>query len=238
MLTEKIFLEIKNFINDPVLVLSGDNWHEGIIGIVASRIKDKYNKPTVLISLNDNLGKGSARSILGFDIGAEIIKAVQMNILQKGGGHKMAGGFSLEKKNISTFRNFLIKSYKKSQVNMSSLSNLYIDSIIAPSAVNEEFYNEINILGPFGSGNSEPKFVIENLRLISSKVIAEKHIKSLLSGKDGSVLTSFAWNAKGGPLETLLIKNKNNLHIAGKMKLNEWKGKKNIEFIIEDIAIN
>jgi len=238
LLTEKIFLEIKNFINDPVLVLSGDNWHEGIIGIVASRIKDKYNKPTVLISLNDNLGKGSARSILGFDIGAEIIKAVQMNILQKGGGHKMAGGFSLEKKNISTFRNFLIKSYKKSQVNMSSLSNLYIDSIIAPSAVNEEFYNEINILGPFGSGNSEPKFVIENLRLISSKVIAEKHIKSLLSGKDGSVLTSFAWNAKGGPLETLLIKNKNNLHIAGKMKLNEWKGKKNIEFIIEDIAIN
>ena len=113
-----------------------------------------------------------------------------------------------------------------------------MDSIIAPSAINEEFYKEVHTLGPFGSGNNEPKFVIENLRAISSKIVGEKHIKSILSGKDGSVFSGFAWNAKGGPFEDLLSNNKKNLHIAGKMKLNEWNGKKNIEFIIEDISIN
>ena len=85
LLSEQINLEVKNYHNHPVLVLSGKNWHEGIIGIIASRIKDKYNKPAVIISLDENIGKGSARSIVGFDIGSQIIKAVQAGILEKGG---------------------------------------------------------------------------------------------------------------------------------------------------------
>ena len=117
MLSEQINLEVKNYHNHPVLVMSGNNWHEGIIGIVASRIKEKYNKPTILISLQQNIGKGSARSVVGFDIGSQIIKAVQCGILQKGGGHKMAGGFILKKENIPTFRDFLIKNYEKSNIN-------------------------------------------------------------------------------------------------------------------------
>ena len=115
MLSEQINLEVKNYHNHPVLVMSGNNWHEGIIGIVASRIKEKYNKPTILISLKQNIGKGSARSVVGFDIGSQIIKAVQCGILQKGGGHKMAGGFILKKENIPTFRDFLIKNFEKSR---------------------------------------------------------------------------------------------------------------------------
>ena len=238
ILTEQIFSEAKNFINDPVLVLSGESSDEGIIGIVASRVKDKYNKPTILISLNNNFGKGSARSVLGFDIGAEIIKAVQMNILEKGGGHKMAGGFTIAGNNIDLFRNHLIKNFKKSHANHANVSNLYLDAVVAPSAINEDFYKEVHTLGPFGSGNNEPKFVIENLRAISSKIVGEKHIKSVLSGRDGSVFSGFAWNAKGGPFEDLLNNNRKDLHIAGKMKLNEWNGKKNIDFIIDDIAIS
>ena len=97
-LTEKINSEVKKFHNNPVLVLEGVGWHEGIIGIVASRIKDKYHKPTILISISGNLGKASARSVYGFDIGTQIIKAVQSGILVKGGGHKMAGGFTIHKK--------------------------------------------------------------------------------------------------------------------------------------------
>ena len=230
LLSEQIASEVKKFHNHPVIVMAGNNWHEGIIGIVASRIKDKFNKPTILISLKNNIGKGSARSVIGFDIGTEIIKSVQSNILEKGGGHKMAGGFTIKEKNISIFRDLLIKDYERSQINFSKDLNLYLDSIIAPSAINEEFYKEINNLAPFGSGNSEPKFMIEDVRVVSSKIISEKHIKSILVGKDGSNFASFAWNSIGTPLESFLIKeNKKKINIAGKLKLNTWREQKKVE---------
>ena len=239
MLSEQVNSEVKNFQDDPVLILTGNSWHEGIIGIVASRIKEKYNKPTILISINESLGKGSARSIFGFDIGTQIIKATQSGIVEKGGGHKMAGGFTIKKENIPLFRDFLIKNFKKSKLSSSKIVNLYLDSIIAPSALNEEFYSEIERLAPFGSGNSEPKFVIENLQLISSDLVADKHIKTVLYGKDGSVIKSIAFNAKDSPLEIYLNKkNKKKFNIAGIMNLNEWRGKKSVEFIIEDISLH
>ena len=239
ILSEQINLEVKNYHNHPVLVMSGNNWHEGIIGIVASRIKEKYNKPTILISLQQNIGKGSARSVVGFDIGSQIIKAVQCGILQKGGGHKMAGGFILKKENIPTFRDFLIKNFEKSNINSSASTNLYLDSIIAPSALNEVFFDEINCLAPFGSGNSEPKFVIENIKVISANIVGNNHIKLVLSGKDGTVFKSLAWNAINTPLEPFLNnKNRKRINIAGKMHLNQWRGERKVEFMIEDIALN
>ena len=239
MLSEQINLEVKNYHNHPVLVMSGNNWHEGIIGIVASRIKEKYNKPTILISLKQNIGKGSARSVVGFDIGSQIIKAVQCGILQKGGGHKMAGGFILKKENIPTFRDFLIKNFEKSNINSSASTNLYLDSIIAPSALNEVFFDEINCLAPFGSGNSEPKFVIENIKVISANIVGNNHIKLVLSGKDGTVFKSLAWNAIDTPLEPFLNnKNRKRINIAGKIHLNQWRGERKVEFMIEDIALN
>ena len=239
MLSEQVNTEVKNFQNDPVLVLTGNSWHEGIIGIVASRIKEKYNKPTILISINESLGKGSARSIFGFDIGTQIIKATQSGIVEKGGGHKMAGGFTIKKENIPLFRDFLIKNFKKSRLSSSKVVNLYLDSVIAPSALNEDFYSEIERLAPFGSGNSEPKFVIENLQVIASDLVADKHIKTVLYGKDGSVIKSIAFNAKDSPLELYLNKkNKKKFNIAGIMNLNEWRGKKSVEFIIEDISLH
>jgi len=239
LLFEEINSKIKNFHNYPVLVLSGTNWHEGIIGIVASRIKDKYNKPTILISINNKFGKGSARSLNGFNIGIQIIKATQLKILERGGGHKMAGGFVIKEENVDKFRNFLVQNFEKNNINPADLKNMYLDSMIAPSAVNENFFNEINCLGPFGSGNNEPKFMIENLKVIRSDIISNNHIRSILEGKDGSIIKSFAWNAVNGPLEKTLCERKNSkFNVAGKMKLNEWNGKKNIEFIIEDITIN
>ena len=141
---------------------------------------------------------------MGFDIGSNIIKAVQSGILIKGGGHKMAGGFSVPIEKISQFKDFLIKSYEKQNLDISKNFNLYLDSTIAPSALNEEFFNNINSLAPFGSGNNEPKFVIENLNIINSKFVGNKHIKSILKANDGSVLKTFTANAKDGPLEPFL----------------------------------
>jgi len=239
LLMEKVNFEVEKFSKDPVLVLSGNNWHEGIIGIIASRIKDKFNKPAVIITLNEDQCKGSARSIYGFDIGTNIINAVQLNILKKGGGHKMAGGFSITKDKIDLFRQYLIKNFNKIKTDTTKLHNIFLDSKIAPSALNIGYYEEIYSLEPFGPGNSEPKFVIENLKLISFKILNQAHIKSILIGKDGSVIKGLAWNATNGPLEPYLTKkNKNKFSIAGKLKKNEWQGKKDIEFIIEDIALN
>jgi single-stranded-DNA-specific exonuclease len=239
ILSKQVYSLVDNFKNDPVLVLSGEGWHEGIIGIVASRIKEKYNKPAIIISLNENLGKGSARSVNNFDIGKYIIKGTQLRILEKGGGHKMAGGFIIKKNNISLFRNFLIDNYKKSQLNSSSIRDLYLDSLIAPSAINEDFYHDVCKLAPFGAGNIEPKFAIENLKVINSNFVADKHIKSVLRGEDGSIIKSIAFNAKNGPLEAFLNKkNKKKFNVAGKIALNSWLGKQNIEFIIEDLSIN
>jgi len=239
MLSEHINLEVKNYHNHPVLVLSGNNWHEGVIGIVASRIKERYNKPTILISVNQDTARGSARSVLGFDIGSQIIKAVQSGILLKGGGHKMAGGFTLKKEKIPVFRDFLIKNFEKSNIATLKETNLYIDTIIAPSALNEDFFEQINFLSPFGSGNSEPKFVIENIKVISTNIVGSNHIKSVLSGKDGTVFKGFVWNGKNSPLEPYLNnKSKKRINVAGKMRLNQWRGQKNVEFMIEDIALN
>ena len=238
ILSEQVNSQVKNFHDDPVLILTGNNWHEGVIGIVASRIKDKYNKPTILISINESLGKGSARSIFGFNIGKQIIKATQLGILKKGGGHKMAGGFTIKKEKIPLLKYFLIKNFKKSQLNSSKVVDLYLDSVIAPSALNEQFYSEIEKLAPFGSGNSEPKFVIENLQVITSNLIGDKHIKTILCGGDGSAVKTIAFNAKDSPLEPFLNKkNKKRFSIAGKMNLNEWRGKRSVEFIIEDISV-
>ena len=238
-LLKKILNETKNFTNDPVLILSGENWHEGIIGIVAARLKDKFNKPVIIISIQGDYGKASARSIVGFDIGSVIIGANQENILLKGGGHKMAGGFSIKTENIDKFKDFVFKKFKGINEDLVSKKQLFLDSIISPSAINLEFYNKINLLSPFGSGNPEPKFSIENLKTLNGKIVGEKHVKSVLIGEDGSTLKSIAFNAIESDLAAYLLKKNNKpFNIAGKLSLNEWRGQSNVEFIIDDISVN
>ena len=217
-LLEKILKEGKANIKDPVLILEGKNWHEGIIGIVAARLKDKFNKPTIIISINENVGKASARSIVGFDIGSTIIAATQEKILLKGGGHKMAGGFSIEISNIKKFKEFVLNKFRGINIDFSAVRPLFLDSKIAPSAVNLEFFSKINILSPFGSGNPEPKFLIENLKPVNSKVVGEKHIKSVLVGQEGSSIKTIAFNAVDNELGAYLLNKKSNIfNIAGKL---------------------
>jgi single-stranded-DNA-specific exonuclease len=224
--------------DDPVIVLHGENWHEGIIGIIAARIKEKYNKPTFIISTKSGLGKGSARSIYGFDIGTAVIAAVQNKILIRGGGHKMAAGFTLDTDNINEFKNFLIRKFKSVNINLESKKNIFYDTEISPSAINIDFYEKINVLSPFGSGNPEPKFVIKNVRPLNSKIVGEKHIKSVFEGSDSSVFKTITFNCVDNELGSYLLKkNIKNFNILGKLSLNEWRGQKNVEFIIDDISV-
>ena len=238
-LLKQILDETKKYLNDPVLVISGTDWHEGVIGIVAARLKDKFNKPVIIISVEGEVGKASARSIEGFDIGSVIIAATQNKVLLKGGGHKMAGGFSIDIKNIEKFKDFIFKKFRNINEDLTSDKPLYFDSVIAPTAINLDFYNKVNTLAPFGSGNPEPKFIIEDLRIINGKIVGEKHIKSVLIGKDGSTIKTIAFNAVEKDLGAYLLKKNNKLiNIAGKLSLNEWKGQSNVEFIIDDISVN
>ena len=236
---DKIEKEIKIDTSEPIIVISGKNWHEGVIGIVAARIKDKFNKPVIIISIENDLGKASARSIAGFDIGSAIIAATQENILVKGGGHKMAGGFTIKVNQIEKFKNFILKKFTKINQNLTIKKALYLDSVIAPTAINLEFFNKINVLAPFGSGNPEPKFMIKNLKTVNHKIIKEKHIKSILIGTEGSSIKTIAFNSVNNEIGAYLLKNDNRLfNIAGKLSLNEWRGQSNVEFIIDDISVN
>ena len=224
---------------DSVIVLTGNNWHEGIIGIIASKIKDKFNKPTIIISIDNNIGKASARSVVGFDIGKAIISAVQDKILIKGGGHKMAGGFTININQIDSFKSFINKKFQTINIDINNQKNLFIDSVISPSALNIDFYEKVDYLSPFGSGNPEPKFSIENLKSVNSSIVGEKHVKSVLLGPDGSNIKTIAFNAVENDIGAYLLKKSpKTFNIAGKLSLNEWKGKKNVEFIIDDISVN
>ena len=229
-----------NFQDDsnPVIILHGKNWHEGIIGIIAARVKEKFNKPTIIISVISDLGKGSARSIYGFDIGSVIIGAVQAGLLVAGGGHKMAAGFTIDMKKIDEFKEFVLRKFKSINLNLEDKKKYYFDAEIAPSAVNLEFFEKINILAPFGSGNIEPRFLIKDLKIMNSKIVGEKHIKSVLVGSDSSIIKTISFNSVDTDLSPYLLKkNTNSLNIVGKLSLNEWRSQKNVEFIIDDISV-
>ena len=235
-LLKEILLNIKKETKDPVIILSGEKWHEGVIGIIAARIKDKYNKPTIIISFQDDIGKASCRSITGFDIGAAIISAAQKELIIKGGGHKMAGGFTINRSKLNEFKKFIINKNKNISLNN---KRYYLDSIISPSALSLNFFEKIEKLSPFGPGNPEPKFQIENLKILNSKIVGRNHVKSILLGKDGTKISTIAFNSVDNEIGQHLLKTSiNTFSIVGKLTLNEWKGKKNVEFIIDDISVN
>jgi single-stranded-DNA-specific exonuclease len=225
-------------ITDPVVVLYGENWHEGIIGIIAARVKEKFNKPAIIISVNNGVGKGSGRSIQGFDLGSAIIGAVQNGLLSKGGGHKMAAGFTIDMNKIKEFKEFVFRKFKSVNIDLEEKNNYYYDAEIAPSAVNIDFFEKINLLAPFGSGNPEPRFIIKDLKLVNSKIVAEKHIKIVLIGSDSTSLKAISFNSTETQLGFHLLKNNiKPFDIAGKLSLNEWRGQRNVEFIIDDISV-
>ncbi len=234
ILDEAIILAEKN-INDPIIFLVKNDWHEGLIGIVASRLKDHFHKPTFIISQSGNLCKGSARSVYGFDIGMAITKCKQMNIILKGGGHPMAGGFSLNDNELENFKNELITTFKKYKKNTEN-TILYIDSYLDSSAINQDLVNKLDCLEPYGSGNREPLFAFENFEV--SKVIEtnNNHVKVVLK-KGNFYLDAISFNSKNTDIGNYLMNYKKSFNVAGKIKLNEWNDRSKIELVVEDIQL-
>ena len=224
-------------LNNKVLIVYGEGWHEGVIGIIASRLKDKFNKPTVVFAINDDVAKGSGRSLKGIDLGSLVVAAQQSQIILKGGGHAMAAGLTMEKNKIDELSQFFEKKLNKVDAIETNFTTMLADDKLSISAVNLEVHDEIEKVGPFGSENPEPNFIFENIKLASVDQIGEDHLKCLIKSNESSFIEAMAFRSLNTKLGDELKKNKGgNISIFGKIKINEWNGRKTPQLHIIDIA--
>ena len=224
-------------LNKKLLVVYGEDWHEGVIGIIASRLKDKYHRPCVVITVSNGKAKGSGRSIKGIDLGNLVIAAKQAGIIDSGGGHSMAAGLSIKESKIEELSDFFESQLSNSQSKVVDEKMIYVDSLISSSGINLEVYDEIEKLGPFGSDNFEPNFVVKNSLLASVKQIGENHLKCLIKTPEGGFIEAMAFRSLSTPLGDEIQKNKgNSVSLLGKIKINEWGGRRTPQLHIEDIG--
>ena len=224
-------------INKKLLVVYGEGWHEGVIGIIASRLKDKYHRPCFVITVSKGKAKGSGRSIKGIDLGNLVIAAKQAGIIDSGGGHSMAAGLSLEENKIEELIDFFEIQLSNSQSKAVDEKMIYVDSLISSSGINLEVHDEIEKLGPFGSDNFEPNFVVKSSLIASVNQIGENHLKCLIKTSEGGFIEAMAFRSLSTPLGDEIQKNKgNSVSLLGKIKINEWGGRRTPQLHIEDIG--
>ena len=232
----EVFDEAKDLALDhkssEVLVLSNKKWHTGVIGIVASRIVELFNKPAIIISENGKNSKGSGRSIIGKDIGRLITAAKQSNIIINGGGHPMACGLTMDESRIDDLRKFLNQTDKHLDIVNDHISS--IDLMISIGGAIPDLIKQLELVEPFGSGNPEPKFIIKNVNLFQSKIVGENHVKCILTDSSNSRIDAIAFRCIGTPLGKSLLNN-HYAHVIGRLKLSEWNGRERLQMHIDDV---
>ena len=221
--------------NKEVIIYYNPNINEGLIGIIAARLKDYFNKPSIVITASNELIKGSARSVHNYNIGRVIKNSLDQGIILNGGGHNMAAGFTLNKKNLKNFENYVLEDFLKSDtIN----SNIFIyESEISSLTFNQDFYNDIKKLEPFGSGNLAPKFMIRNLRIIKPIVLRNKHISVILKSKTGFSIKSIMFNSINTKIGEHLMSYKKNINVIGQINENMWNNKKTLQLTISDLVL-
>ena len=245
-LEEALLYVQQNFVVDNAVIFAiGQNWHIGILGILASRIKERYNKPSIIISVSEGVGKGSARSVPGINMGGLISNAKAQGILTEGGGHAMAGGFSIKEENIPLFIDYTLSQLQQqSELDMiiERASEISIDSIIAISAANISLLNSLEKLAPFGNHNPSPKFAIYNAKLLQVSIFSGEHL--LLSVQDNiyynskDILKCVFFRAHNKKIGQLLIQSQGRyVNLIGTLQEN-IVDKRGVQFIIEDVIIH
>jgi single-stranded-DNA-specific exonuclease len=218
-----------------VLCVSSDNWHPGVIGIVASKLVEKFNKPSIVISENIDICKASCRSINNFDIGNLIIEAVENNIIETGGGHKMAGGFSVKKNKIDELKNFLKNKYNPKTFEYIK----YYDYDLKLSSIDMNLFNEIQKISPFGIGNATPKFLIRDCVIKFPRIVGEKHLSCIVSDIYKNEFKSIAFNATENSINDCIGSNIGDmLNLIVAITKNTWLDQEKIELRIEDVITN
>ncbi|HEX4894425.1 MAG TPA: single-stranded-DNA-specific exonuclease RecJ, partial [Hyphomicrobiaceae bacterium] len=222
-----------------ILVVGSENWHKGVVGLVASRMTERFGRPACVIAWEPSRGEGtgSLRSIAGVDIGAAVRQAVNEGILAKGGGHAMAAGLTVARDRLETLRQRFDVLLRDSSSTARQASTLEIDGALTPSAVNDELMDLIAKAGPYGQGNPQPRFVFPAHRVRFTKIMGEAHVRCTLEAGDGSKIDAIAFRAVGQPQgELLLSAGGMPLHIAGNLRRDSWGGRESTELMIEDVA--
>jgi len=222
--------------NKKIIIIYKLNLNEGLIGIIAARLKEYFNKPVIVITNSNDFLKGSARSTPNFDIGLAINNAFDQKLIISGGGHKMAAGFSLKKSKLEDFINGMNTLYSKG--NIDNEKNLFFyESKISTTAFNKDFYNEINKLTPFGTGNNEPLFLFEKLKIVKAKIVKKKHITNFFKSKNGFLIQSISFNSTNTKIGEYLLNYKKEISVIGQIKENFWNNKSSLQLSVRDLII-
>jgi single-stranded-DNA-specific exonuclease len=223
--------------NVPFVLVAGDGWHPGVVGIVAGRLKERFAKPAFVAGFEGGMGRGSARSISGIDIGGIIRAAAEAGIIEYGGGHAMAAGFSLTTGQLEGFRRFVEEQFSGAGAALAEASALYLDAVSSPAGANVALAEEIAQAGPFGAGNPEPLLALPDVRVAYADVVGQSHVKLRLGGGGGAVLDAIAFRALGSPLgDGLLASRGRPIHVAGRLRRDDWNGRVRVQLEIEDAA--
>ena len=223
--------------NAPFILVSGDGWHPGVVGIVAGRLKERFAKPAFVAGFEGGMGRGSARSIPGIDIGGIIRDAAEAKVIEYGGGHAVAAGFSLMASQLDGFRRFVEDRFSGTGAALAAVNDLYLDAVSSPAGANIALAQEIAQAGPFGAGNPEPLLGLPDVRVAFADVVGGAHVKLRLAGGDGTLLDAIAFRAVGTPLgEGLLAARGGRIHAAGRLRQDDWNGRVRVQLEIEDAA--
>jgi single-stranded-DNA-specific exonuclease len=223
----------------PILMIASEGYHKGVVGLVASRLVERFHLPACVIAWDEKgLGTGSLRSIAGVDIGGAVRAAVAAGHLVKGGGHAMAAGLSVERAKLETLDAFLRERHADTTRAARADRVLNIDGSLTPGHVTDELMALIERAGPFGQGNPEPRFAFPAQRVKFAKVVGTAHVRCVLEGGDGARLDAVAFRAAGEPVgEALLASSGAPLHVAGHLRRDTWNGRDRRELVVEDVAV-
>ena len=234
MLNEIDFLKIEKE-NKEVIIYYNPNINEGLIGIIAARLKDYFNKPSIVITASNKLLKGSARSVYNYNIGRVIKNSLDKELIINGGGHNMAAGFTLNKVSLKSFENYILEDYSKSNAVNNNIFTY--ESEISSLAFNQDFYDDIKKLEPFGTGNLVPTFMLRDLRITKPIVLNNKHISTILRSKTGFSIKSIFFDYINTKIGEYLMSYKNNINVIGQINENIWNNKKTLQLTIRDLIV-
>lgn len=219
----------------PIAFVAGKDWHQGVVGIVAGKLKERYNVPAFVMSIEEDEVKGSARSVPGVDLGALIMAAKEKGILTKGGGHMMAAGFSLEEDKLEDFRKFAGEYVRQKLGDESVTPVMEIDGTMDLLGANVAFAESLEMLEPYGAGNAEPKIVLERVRVTKSGIVGAGHVRCFLTSGNGGSLKAMAFKTADTELGKSLLNSQGVLFdVAGMVRRDNWQGRNSVQFIIED----
>ena len=226
-----------------IIVVGSEAWHKGIVGLVASRLVDRFRRPACVIAWDKSgdgtpgEGTGSLRSVAGVDLGAAVREAVSEGLLVKGGGHAMAAGLTVKRAGLPALDKFLSAALAEASSGARAVATLDIDAALMASGATPELVNLLDRAGPYGQGNVQPRFVFPAHRVKFAKVVGEAHVRVVLEGGDGGRLEAIAFRASGQPLgDALMSAGGLPLHVAGTLRRDTWGGREKIELQIDDAA--